>query len=143
MQNTLINLEKKLENVYKKTPKLPNDIMTLLVSYTPYAILIGGVLTILTSGIVKLFYYPTPPAYLGTGFAAINYYLETLFNVIAGLVMIVSYHHLKKKSMKGWYQLFFLTMLYFLWALSYLNLIGLIGPILFFYFLFQLKPHYT
>lgn len=142
ISTTLSNLETRLEALYKKAPSLPAEVKEACVSYAPALMLIGGILTLLTSGLLKLFYYPVPPAYLGSGFASYNYYLEIAFNIIAALIMIISYQHLKKRTLKGWRLLFYLTILNLLFALSSLNFINVIGTIVFFYFLFQLKPFY-
>lgn len=142
-EKTLVDLETRLDNLFKKAPSLPAEIIGLIVDYGPYLALISGALglfSILSAGFrLGVFFGP-----LGlVGLSLVNYYLQIILNIIASVILILSFKPLKEKKYRGWQMLFYLTLIYAVFAIFLFNLGGLVGVILSFYILFQIRGKYS
>lgn len=142
-QTTLYDLEDRLDALFKKIPLLPNSLKPILVHYAPYAALVVGVLMFIGAGFLQFFFYSPSAQIFLFDVAKYNYYLLAIFNTIAGIILISSYPHLKKRSLKGWRMLFALMLIELLISMFSFNLPSLLFPIIGFYLLFQLKTYYT
>lgn len=141
-KKTLSDLEKRLGQIFKNAPNLPSDIKDLIVDYGPYLALIGGIMGLLSGFVFKLYTGVFSPTYALTGLFLWNYYLQTILNLVASVIMIVSFKPLKEKEYRGWQMLFYLTLIYAVFAIFSLSLAGLVGVILSFYLLFQIRGKY-
>lgn len=138
---SISDLENRLGNFFSRVPSLPSDIKQLIVDYGPYLVLIGGILTIVSfSGILNLFLVGSP---LLGGMFLYNYYLWMLYSIISGIVQIVAFKPLRSKKLSGWRMLFYLTLIYSALSVLSLQLLSLLGPLIAFYILFQIKSNYS
>lgn len=138
--NSFSDFENRLEGMFGRLPKLPTDILELIVAYGPYLVLIGGILSITSSGILGIFNGSFQP--LMAGFFGYNYYLLVVLNIVYGIILILAFKPLLAHQMKGWHTLFYLTLLFALVSIVSLNILDLIGPLLSLYILFQIKQLY-
>lgn len=138
-KKTLSDLEERLENLFKKVPSLPSEIIGLIVDYGPYLALISGILGILSILRFGIFFVP----FGLIGLSLVNYYLQIILNIIASIILILSFKPLKEKKYRGWQMLFYLTLIYTVFAIFFFNLGGLVGVILSFYILFQIREKYS
>ena len=140
-QLTLKDLEIRLQAIYSRIPNLPLDIRSLIVDYGPYIVLFSGLLSLFSSGILKL-YTLGLATMLSGGLIGINIFLRMIFNLVAGIILISDFKHLKSRQIRGWHTLFYLNLLLLFLSLINFDLFSLIMPIVGFYFLFQIKTYY-
>lgn len=138
-KTTLADLEKKLDNLFKKAPSLPVEIISLIIDFGPYLALIGGILGLLSILRFGIFFVP----FGLVGLPLVNYYLQIIFSIIASIILIISFKPLREKKYRGWQMLFYLTLIYAVFAIFLFNLAGLVGVILSFYILFQIRGKYS
>ncbi len=139
---SLSDFETRLEGMFARLPSLPSDIIQLILLYGPYLVLIGGVLSIAGSGILRIF-TGAPLSFDVNGLNTYNYYLLVLLNIIYGVVLVSAFKPLMDRRMRGWRTLFYISLLYAAFSILSLDLLGLIGPLLSFYVLFQIKSRYS
>lgn len=137
-------------NLYfgQKAPQLPKEWKEILVKIAPYLSIVGVVLMI--PGIMALLgaramfsgftrygsYYPAGPSFGDFG-------IVIVFTIILAILYIMAIPGLFKKSSSGWNMLFYATLVSGLQSLIMMNLGSLvIGLLIGFYILFQIKPYY-
>lgn len=131
---SFVSFEDKILGLFKSLPKLPKEIVSFIVSFGPYLVLIGGVLSVLS--ILSLFS-------VGTLFFP-SYYIYVIGSVISGIMLILSFTDLKNKKMFGWRLLFWSSNVNIATSLLSLNIFGaVIGALISWYLLYQIKPSYT
>jgi len=138
--DSLSNLETKLDGFFHLAPPLPTDIKDLIVNYGPHLALVGGVLGILSSGILNYFIVGWTPKMLE--FSIFNYYLQIIFNIIASVILLLSFKPLFNRQYHGWQMIFYLALLEVLLFIVALNIAGLFLLIIMFYLLFQVREKY-
>lgn len=142
-------LETKIEGYFSKLPNLPSQFTQTVVSFSPYILLVGGILEVFTSGIFSLLGTGMPFFNTANKATGINYILSTVFSLLVGTIMMVAYKPLENRSIGGWRLLFYLNLIVFFESVFAL-LLGYAGDIvgtgvLFligFYLLFQVKKYY-
>lgn len=139
---SLTDFESRLEEMFARLPSLHRDVIDLIVLYGPYVVLIGGIITVLGSGVFR-FITGAPLSFDVRGLNTYNYYLLIVLNLIYGLVLLAAFKPLLKRQMSGWRTLFYITLLYGFVSIVSLDVLGLIGPILSLYVLFQIKSSYN
>ncbi len=138
-------------NVYfgQKAPALPIGVKEFLVKAAPYLVIIGlifsglGLLSLVpflmgTAGLVGMMggYYPL---YNSLPMA----WLALLFSAAVIILEIMALPGLFKRSMTGWTYVFYAQLVSLVSMLISMNLVSLIiGGLLGFYFLFQLRSYY-
>lgn len=144
---------KPLEQLYSKAPALPTNWKEGLVKVSPWLALVFGILSLLTgvlgvlgAGAVSLY---APLAGAAGGILAIWIWVAVVLLFVEGVVLLLAYPSLKNRLMKGWNLLFLLELV---WLVSRvidvltLNVSGIvgavIGAVIGFYFLFQIKSYY-
>ena len=135
------DLETKLDGFFHLAPPLPADIKDLIVNYGPYLALVGGILGILSSGILNFFIVGWAPKMYE--FSLYNYYLQVVFNLIAAVILLLAFKPLQNKKLRGWRMLFYLTLLEVILLIFTINVAGLIFCFLSLYLLFQVKDKYS
>jgi hypothetical protein len=139
---------KPLEDAYTKVPALPANIKDLLVTIAPWLSLIFGVLMVLTGvGGLGLFTALSPftAMYGGVGYSAFLV-VSSVVIIAQGVIMLLAFSPLKKRVLRGWNLLFWSEVLAIVSSVVTLRVgsvvSAIIGAIIAFYFLFQMKSYY-
>jgi|SRR5579871_2663574 len=131
---------------FAKAPSLPKNIQDTLAKIAPILALIFGIIGILGAlgglGLLTIF---SPFAMMegmhgygyGTGFIAAALWL------VSSIFMLVAYPGLRARKMKGWTMLFWSEAISFVGSLVSLAIVsGIIGAVIAFYLLYQIKSYY-
>lgn len=148
--NSLGGLETTLNDLLvKKAPfQLPKNVKEILVNFAPWLALIGGILGVIGAltvfGLGSIF---GPLALYGGAPFATSYFTTFAFSSIvlgvSGVIDLLAFSGLKKRSIKGWRLLFYGQLVWALAKLISFDLLGLVlGTVIGLYFLFQVKEYY-
>jgi hypothetical protein len=132
------------ESWFAKAPALPENIRLVLVRFAPILALIFGVLSIITGisgfGILTAF---LPLAVMGGASGYGSGYIAAFFLVVTGVLMLAAYPGLKARKINGWNLLFWSEVINLVYNLVALNILGaIVGGLISFYLLFQVKSYY-
>lgn len=147
---TLGSLEETLDLYFgKKAPALPKDIKEILVKLAPYLAILGVVLSIpailAVLGIGAIF---APFGMMGgwmTGrvFWGAGYYINMAFLIVMVILEALAISGLMKRTKAGWNYMFYASLVNILQNAVSFNLGGLIiGGVISFYLLFQVREYY-
>lgn len=133
-----------LGRVYNRLPALPQSIKEFIVVVVPWLALIFGVLGVLASlsafGISTFF---SPFVALGGGVGlATGLIFSSIIGLVESIMMLVAFPSLLKRRANGWTLLFWAEVLAVVAALVSVSASGVIVALIWFYFLYQIKPHY-
>jgi hypothetical protein len=153
--NYLNQLTKTLDGYYAKAPVLPKGAKDFIVKASPWLALLGGIIAILSAwGVFQLmtltnaiannpFYQAYAPK--ASGFS-ITLILSIIVLLVWAVVYFLAFSPLKAGKIKGWNLLLFGMLLYVLSDIVTLNLFsiisGVIGFLIGYYFLYQVKSYY-
>jgi len=166
MNNTLGNIETKLDELLvRNAPALPPGFKKALVAWAPLLSLIVGVLTLASAW--RLWHWARAAhsvvadlcnAYsvsgCGNAVAGTRYsvwlWLSVLFLAIQGLLYLLAYSGLRDRKKDGWDYVFYAALISVAYAVASLftgygvaNVVGsLIGSVIGFYLLFQIREAY-
>lgn len=145
--NSLSGLEQTLDLYFnKKAPALPAGVKEFLVNIAPWIVLISVVISLpavlaligISSFVMPMAAYMTYPAATGT-----MWMVASAFLVITIVLEALAIPGLFKRSKQGWNLVFYSALVSVVFNVVSLNLIGgIIGALISFYLLFQLKSHY-
>lgn len=136
-----------LEQFFAKAPALPANAKETIVKITPIIALVFGILGVLSSlgglGVLTAF---SPLAGFG-GASGMSYYGTGFFSALlwlaSSVLMIVAYPGAQARKKDGWNKLFWSEVISVVSSLvSFSFFSGLIGALIGFYILFQIKSHY-
>ncbi len=139
---------KALDDSYAKLPALPKGATDFIVNIAPWLSLIFGVLSILVGVSAFGFLAVLSPfaAVAGAGAYAITGLLSSLVLLVEGVIMIVAFPSLKKRGQRGWNLLFWSLILSVVSSVLSLNVFGVVqsvvGALIGYYFLYQMKSYY-
>lgn len=139
---------KALDDSYAKLPALPKGATDFIVNIAPWLSLIFGVLSILVGVSAFGFLAVLSPfaAVAGAGAYAITGLLSSLVLLVQGVIMIVAFPSLKKRGQRGWNLLFWSLILSVVSSVLSLSVFGIIqsvvGALIGYYFLYQMKSYY-
>lgn len=143
-ENSLVVM---LEPYFAKAPALPKNGQEALVNFMPIIALIFGVLGVVTAiGAVGVLSAVSPLAAMG-GVSSVSSFgtgfIAAIFWLGSSALLLASYPSLKGKKMKGWTLLFWSEVLSLVGSLVSLSIVsGIIGALIGFYLLFQVKSFY-
>ena len=131
-----------LGSLYSKLPKFNPELKDFVVKILPWIVLVGGILITFAS-ITEM---------IGSSFLSIfntngafSIFKTLLFvnvlGIIQGILMIVAFRPLRRKSFKGWRLVFWSQLLWIIATLIIFSPSFLLG-LLFLYPLYQVKSHY-
>jgi len=128
----------------KKTPAIPKQIKELIVDYGPYLIIVSLLFAI--PSILALFGLSTLSSSFRS-FGRLGYGFNLTFSTIVWLISLVieavALPGLLKKKASAWKLMYYVTLVNAVYSLLTVNIVGfLIGTILSFYILFQIKSYY-
>jgi uncharacterized membrane protein HdeD (DUF308 family) len=148
MDAQLKKLTKFLDEYYAKLPALPKGATDFIVSIAPWLALVFGVLAIL-SGIAAFGFLSVLSPFAAVAGAtqyAFTGLLAALVLVVQGVVELLAFPSLKSRKVKGWNLMFLSLLLSVVSAVFYLSVFGvvqsLIGVLIGYYFLYQVKSYY-
>lgn len=139
---------KALDDSYAKLPALPKGASDFIVNIAPWLSLIFGVLSILVGVSAFGFLAVLSPfaAVSGAGAYAITGLLSSVVLLVEGVIMVVAFPSLKNRAMKGWNLLFWSLVLSVVSSVLSLNVYGVVqsvvGALIGYYFLYQMKSYY-
>lgn len=137
-----------LDGSYSKLPALPKGADEFIVSVAPWLALIFGVLSILIgiSGFGLLTALSPFAAVAGASGYAVTALVSSLIVLVEGVVMLWAFPSLRKRAVKGWDLLFWVLVLGILSSIVSLSVFGIvqavIGALIGYYFLYQIKSYY-
>jgi hypothetical protein len=137
-------LEEILEKFFSKAPALPNNVKEVIVSLTPWVTLIILVLALpallLAFGISS---FLLPFAVVAGATAGFGWLVSIIFGIGLLLLELIALPGLFARKRSAWKILFWVALLTALESLLRLQIISLIiGSLVSFYFLFQIKSYY-
>ena len=142
------NLTKFLDVYYAKLPALPKGANDFIVSIAPWLALVFGVLAIL-SGIAAFGFLSVLSPFAAVAGAtqyAFTGLLAALVLVVQGAVELLAFPSLKSRKVRGWNLMFLSLLLSVVSSVFYLSVFGvvqsLIGLLIGYYFLYQVKSYY-
>lgn len=128
-----------LENFYKQVPNLPTNAREVLVKIAPAISLIFGILGVLVGlGALGL----SPLALLGGLHASFVVLFTGIVSVVASVLMLMAYPKLAARKYKGWEYLFWSEAVSAISAVLSLSVGSVLGVLIGFYLLFQIKSYY-
>lgn len=162
----LKQLESKIGGLFKSAPPLPESAKKTLVEAWPWIALIFGLLQLLVawglwgatryverisnlSNSISMYYTNA-----SVGFSSFDrsvIYLALLILVIDGVILLMAFPHLKKRTNRGWDLLFLGSLINLMYAVVsvFINdkgistfVLSLVGSAVGFYLLFQVKDKY-
>lgn len=143
-QNTLVVT---MEQWFKQAPALPQNAREVIVKITPWIALIFGVLGLLGAlaglGILTAF---SPLALFGGAQGMSSYgtgFIAAIFWLASSVLLLAAYPGVKARRMQGWNMLFWSELVSFIGSIVALSIVsGIIGALIGFYLLFQIKSYY-
>lgn len=148
-KKTTQNVVGMLEQWFAKAPALPKNVTEVIVKITPILSLVFGILGILFAlgglGVLTVF---SPLAFFFGGPGGMSAYgtgfLAALIWLASSVLMLLSYTGLKAKKANGWNMLFWSEVVSLVGSVLSVSglLSGVIGALIAFYLLFQIKPYF-
>ncbi len=131
-----------LDNFFKQAPKLPSSATDVLVKIAPWISLIFGILGVIAGiGLLGV----SPLALFGGLHASFVVLLTGGVSIVASVLMLMAYPKLVKHEYKGWELLFWSEVVSAVSAVLSIasgSIGGVIGVLIGFYLLFQIKSYY-
>lgn len=144
IRDKVYSLEVKLEDIFVgKLWTLPKKIKEFIVKVAPYLAVLSLVVIVpmVLSLMGRSFFAPL--AFLNGTTVGVRYTLSVLFGLVGGILALSVIPGLFKRQIKSWRVLFWVTLINALGKLVEMDLGGLIiGTIISWYILFQVKEYY-
>lgn len=141
----------KVEEPFVKLPHLPQGLINFLVAIAPWLVglgglfaLFGGISSILGSNSLAMMGWVTPLIQINPAY----FILSGIVSILVGVLELLAFSPLREKKLEGWMYLFWASVLGIVQSLiglafGFSNIIGLvIGTLIGFYILFELKKEY-
>jgi hypothetical protein len=141
MKDLINKLDKSLEDLFKKAPKLPKSVVEILVKIAPWASLVFSILAI--PPLLAMFgigVFAVPWA-VGFGYS-MWYWVAAVFGAAQVVLGLMAVKPLLAGKMYGWQLLFYSAILSGIASLFRVSLGGLLGMVIGFYLLYQMKSEY-
>jgi hypothetical protein len=141
------NLVDTLAEWFDKLPTLPANAREILVKIAPWIALIFGLLGVLGAlgglGLLTVF---APLSVLGGGPGMAIYgtgFVATILWAISSVLLLLAFPGTKAKRQSGWNLLFWSEVVNLIGSLAALNIVGgIVGAVIGFYLLFQIRSFY-
>jgi hypothetical protein len=138
-QKTSQDVINAFEGVFKQVPNLPTSWREVLVKIAPILSLVFGVLGII-AGIGALGLSPVAL------FDGVNSSMLVLISgvtaIVSSVLLLMAYPHLKVRKYRGWELLFWSEVVGVISSVLALSISSVIGIVIGFYLLFQMKSYY-
>lgn len=138
-QSKATDLVLTLDKWFKQVPSLPDSVREVLVKITPWLALIFGIIGVIVGlGALGL----SPLALLGGLDASFVVLLTGVVSIVSSVLMLMAYPKLMKRQYKGWELLFWAEAVNVVSAVLTLSVGSVLGVLIGFYLLFQIKSYY-
>lgn len=127
----------KLDDLFKKAPKLPPSVQDVLVKIAPILSLVFGVLGII-AGAIGL----SSVGLLDGIDSSFGILVSSAALIVSSVLMLMAYPHLKVRKYRGWELLFWSEVVGAVSAVVSISIGSVLGILIGFYLLFQIKSHY-
>lgn len=144
--NSLGGLEETLDLYFgKKAPALPPGIKEFLVSIAPWIVLISVVISLpAVLALIGISSFMMPVAYMAYAGGGTMWMVSAAFLAVTIVLEALAIPGLFKRRKQGWNLVFYSALLTVVYNAVSLNLIGgIVGALISFYLLFQLRSHYN
>ena len=132
-------LVKSLDKLFKKAPHLPANARDVLVTIAPWLALIFGILGII-AGVSAIGL--SPMALFGGVDAGMFVLISGVLTIVSSVLMLMAYPKLAKRHYSGWMLLFWSELVSVIPAVFALSVGSVLGILIGFYLLFEIKGHY-
>lgn len=139
------NWQDMMEEWFSKLPNLPKGGRDVLVKVAPWVSLVFGILGVLVGlGGLGILSVLSPMMLLGSGVSATTGgLLSVAISLVSSALMLVAFPGLKARKMQGWNMLFWSEVAALVSSLVALSIVGgLVGAVIGFYLLYQIKSYY-
>ena len=146
--NSLNGLRKFLDKYFVKLPAFPKGLNDFIVSVSPWLALVFGVLAVIAgvSAFGALSFMSPFAAFAGVSGYAITAILSAIVLLAQGVIELLAFSPLKARKVKGWNLMFYGLILSVASSIIALNvytvLNALVGALIGYYILYQIKSHY-
>lgn len=133
-----------VEEWYSKLPNLPKDARELLVTITPWAALIFGVLGVLGGiGGLGVFSAFSPLVMAGGGAAALGSgIISAVLLLVSSVLLLAAFSGTKARKLQGWKFLFWSEVVSVVAAVLSISILGVLFALIGLYLIFQIKSYY-
>ncbi len=133
-----------MQEWFDKAPALPKNAREAIVRITPVLAIIFGVLGLLGSlaglGFLTAF---APFAFLGGVNGYGSGFIAALFWLVSSVLLIAAFPGVRARKINGWNMIFWSELVSFAGSIISLSIVsGIIGALIAFYLLFQIKSYY-
>ena len=144
LQKTGNDLVKSLDNVFKQAPHLPENIREVIVQIAPWVALILGILGVFGSLSALLLVLGLSPlmALAGGMQSGVSAVLLVLVGLVQSVITLMAFPKLQKNQYSGWMLLFWSELIGVVAAVLSLSIVTILGIIIGFYLLFEVKSYY-
>ena len=143
MKDYLEKFDKWLENVFKGAPELPKGFRGFLVEAFPWLALLGGIMGVM--GIVGALSMGGLAMGMATAFGyhfGWQYWVNIVLLAVMTYFDFKAFNLLKERKMAGWRLSWYMVVLSIVDTVVMLNPMGLVGVVIGFYLLYQVKGEY-
>ncbi len=143
-QNSVNQLVHKMERQFKKLPPLPANWRDVIVNITPWLALVFGLIGVFGSlAALGILTFLAPLVLLGGGVGvASGGIIGAVLALVASVLMVVAFSGTRAKKISGWNLLFYSEAVSLVSSVVFFSVGGVIGALIGFYILFQIKSHY-
>lgn len=143
-QNSVNQLVNTMEVQFKKLPPLPANWRDVIVNITPWLALVFGLIGVFGSlAAVGILTFLAPLVLLGGGVGvASGGIIGAVLALVASVLMVVAFPGTRAKKISGWNLLFYSEAVSLVSSVVFFSVGGVIGALIGFYILFQIKSHY-
>lgn len=128
---------KMMEEWFAKLPSLPVNVKDVLVKIAPWLALVFGILGVLGSLAATGILTALSPLTATGGIVG------AVLALVGSVLMLMAYPGLRDRKMAGWRRSFYSQLVSVVSSVVALNLFGaIVGALIGFYLLFQIKSHY-
>ena len=136
-------IEEFLNTTISKLPQVSPVLRIKIVSILPYLSSALGALLIASALVPFLGDFSVQDPFTQTGLFMFNVILLRIAAIIFGVVLVVSFSHLTRHSLRGWYNLFYLSIFQVFFVILIFNVVSLVSLIFTWYVLFNIKKEYS
>lgn len=142
--NSVDQLISQMEEWFSKLPSLPSSWREVIVTITPWLALIFGIIGVLGSlAAVGVLTFLAPFMVLGSGIGvASGGIIGALLALVASVLLVLAFPGTRNRKMSGWRLLFSSEAVSFVSGIVAFSAAGVVGALIGFYILFQIKSHY-
>jgi len=139
--NQLISM---MEDWYSKLPPLPKSWTEVIAKITPWIALIFGILGVFGSlAAVGILTALSPFVAMGGGVgAATNGVIGAVLALVSSALLLSAFPGTNARKMSGWNLLFYSEAVSLVSSVVFFSVGGVVGVLIGFYILFQIKSHY-